>query len=129
MKLSEQLFSKNAVLIYFFGVIALLVLIFFLWQPYSRAPISNADDPRFSPYISEHTAGVISKNSTIRIQLTPETSTLQDIGKEDSRKLITLYPEVSGKTFWLDANTIEFIPDQPLKPSTHYSGSFSLGKI
>src|SRR5690606_24079208 len=49
--------------------------------------------------------------------------------QEESRSLFTFYPSVSGQTAWIDASTVEFTPDQPLKPGTTYRVSFALNRL
>ena len=86
-------------------------------------------DPAFSRYIDAYTTGVVSKTSTIRIQLAAEVSTTHAVGEAVKESLFDLSPSVKGKAFWLDARTIEFKPDAPLTPDQVYTVKFKLGKV
>lgn len=86
-------------------------------------------DPAFSKYIEANTSGVISKKSTLRIQLAadaPATHSLHETLKED---FFSFSPSVEGKAYWVDARTIEFKPDTDLRPDELYEVSFKLGNV
>lgn len=85
-------------------------------------------DPEISKYISSFTSGVISKTASIKIQLASNASTTHPLG-ETNQKLFDFSPSVKGKTIWIDARTIEFKPDKPLKPGTLYTIRFLLNKV
>lgn len=85
-------------------------------------------DPEVNKYISSFTSGVISKTAAIRVQLAADASITHELG-ETNLKLFELSPSVKGKTSWIDARTVEFIPNQPLKPGKLYTVSFNLGKM
>ncbi|MBK7433538.1 MAG: hypothetical protein IPI66_06290 [Chitinophagaceae bacterium] len=86
-------------------------------------------DPAFSRYIDAYTTGVISKTSAIRIQLASDVSTTHAVGEAVKESLFEFSPSVKGKAFWLDARTIEFKPDDWLKPDQLYEVKFKLGKV
>ncbi|MBS1512543.1 MAG: hypothetical protein JST86_16985 [Bacteroidetes bacterium] len=86
-------------------------------------------DPAFSKYIDAYTTGVISKTSTVRIQLAAEANTTHTVGDAVAEELFELEPAVKGKAYWLDARTIEFKPDQWLTPNQLYTVHFKLGKV
>lgn len=86
-------------------------------------------DPAFSRYVDAYTTGVISKTSSIRIQLAQSANATHSIGEEVKEPLFSLSPSVAGKTVWLDASTIEFKPEKNLEPNTIYEVNFKLGKV
>jgi uncharacterized protein YfaS (alpha-2-macroglobulin family) len=86
-------------------------------------------DPAFSKYIDAYTSGIISKTSSIKIQLAAEVPTTHSAGEEISNNLFQLSPSVKGKAVWLDARTIEFKPEKNLKPDELYEVNFKLGKV
>jgi hypothetical protein len=86
-------------------------------------------DPAFSQYIDAYTTGVISKTSTIRIQLAADANTIHTVGEELKEKLFEFSPAISGKTYWLNARTIEFKPDAWMAPDKVYEVNFKLGKV
>jgi hypothetical protein len=86
-------------------------------------------DPEFSKYIEAYTSGVISKKSSIRIQLAVDAVTTHALNEEVKTELFDFSPSLNGKAYWVDARTIEFKPDKDLKPNELYEVEFSLGKV
>ena len=86
-------------------------------------------DPAFSKYIEAYTTGTISKTSAIRIKLAADANTTHAVGEAVKESLFDISPSVKGKAFWLDARTIEFKPDDWLKPDQMYEVKFKLGKV
>lgn len=94
----------------------------------NKRPIATLDTS-FSAYVSAYTAGVISKTSPIRIQLTQEVADSGKIGMPTEKALFKLSPDVPGKAFYADTRTIEFRPDNHLASGKEYVVSFNLGKV
>lgn len=86
-------------------------------------------NPAFSKYISAYTSGVVSKTNSIKIQLASTANISHTLNETIKENLFHFSPSVSGKSFWIDERTIEFKPDQLLKPNQLYNISFDLGKI
>lgn len=86
-------------------------------------------DPAFSRYIEAYTTGTVSKTSTVRIRLSGDLKTVHAVGDPVNENLFSFSPSVKGKATWVDASTIEFKPDQWLKPDQVYTVSFKLGKV
>ncbi|MEO6329512.1 MAG: MG2 domain-containing protein [Ginsengibacter sp.] len=86
-------------------------------------------DPAYSKYIDAYTSGIISKTSSVKIQLASDASTTHPAGEAVGENLFEFSPEVKGKAVWLDARTIEFKPEKELTPDKLYTVSFKLGKI
>ncbi len=86
-------------------------------------------DPAFSQYIDAYTSGIISKTSSIKIQLAADASTTHATGEVTDNSLFTFTPSVKGKSVWIDARTIEFRPDDNLTPDKLYEVNFNLGKV
>ena len=71
--------------------------------------------------------GVISQNSTIRIELTHD-QPMVDMNNELKSNPFSFSPSLKGKAYWVSNNTIEFVPEEgALKPGTLYEGTFRLG--
>ena len=86
--------------------------------------IPSAD---YAPYVNAYTGGVISQNSTIRIELTHD-QPMVDMNNELKSKPFSFSPSLKGKAYWVSNNTIEFVPEEgALKPGTLYEGTFRLG--
>jgi len=86
-------------------------------------------DPAFSKYIESYTTGIISKESTIRIQLAGEVQTTHEQNETLSDDIFNFSPSIKGKAYWVDARTIEFRPEGKLDPDKTYSVDFKLSKI
>ena len=81
----------------------------------------------YAPYVNAYTGGVISQNSTIRIELTQD-QPMVDLNQEPKDNPFSFSPSLKGKTYWVSNNTIEFVPEEgALKPGAFYEGTFRLG--
>lgn len=81
----------------------------------------------YAPYVNAYTGGVISQNSTIRIELTQD-QPMVDLNQELKDNPFSFSPSLKGKTYWVSNNTIEFVPEKGvLKPGAFYEGTFRLG--
>lgn len=54
---------------------------------------------------------------------------MSDIGVADSRDLFSFSPSVKGKAYWIDAQTVEFRPEENLKAGETYEATFNLNKV
>ncbi|HRI19944.1 MAG TPA: MG2 domain-containing protein, partial [Panacibacter sp.] len=86
-------------------------------------------NPEFSKYIDAYTSGVVSKKTTLRIQLAADAGVTHTLNETIKEKLFDLSPAVEGKAYWIDARTIEFRPDKDLQPDALYEVSFALSKV
>ena len=83
----------------------------------------------YAPYVNAYTGGVISQNSTIRIELTHE-QPMVDLNNELKENPFSFSPSLKGKAYWVSNNTIEFVPEEgTLKPGSRYECTFQLGKF
>lgn len=81
----------------------------------------------YAPYVNAYTGGVISQNSTIRIELTQD-QPMVDLNQELKDNPFSFSPSLKGKTYWVSNNTLEFVPEEgALKPGAFYEGTFRLG--
>ena len=81
----------------------------------------------YAPYVNAYTGGVISQNSTIRIELTQD-QPMVDLNQELKDNPFSFSPSLKGKTYWVSNNIIEFVPEEgALKPGAFYKGTFHLG--
>jgi len=86
-------------------------------------------NPAMAKYIEAYTAGVISKQSTIRVQLTGNANVTHTQNEPVSEDIFDFSPSIKGKAYWIDATTIEFRPDANLTPEKTYTATFNLGKV
>ena len=86
-------------------------------------------DPEFARYISAFTYGNISSDAFIQIELLQEIPAVE-LNAEVKEKLFSVSPSLKGETFWVDGNTIRFVPNAgELKPGKEYQIGFHLGKV
>ncbi|PWT97745.1 MAG: hypothetical protein C5B52_13345 [Bacteroidetes bacterium] len=100
----------------------------FLFAGCGKKKIASID-PAFGKYIEAYTSGVISKTASVRIRLTVESPTTHTINEELKEELFNFSPSVKGKAYWVDSRTVEFKPDENLKPDQLYDIEFYLGKV
>ncbi len=103
----------------FFGLLAILLL----QACTQRKDITPSGE--FSPYIKAYTGGVISTQSTIRIELAQDQPVVDLNDLEDNP--FSFSPSLDGKAHWIDNHTLEFVPDDGLQPGTLYNATFRLG--
>ncbi|MDE6347953.1 MAG: alpha-2-macroglobulin, partial [Bacteroides sp.] len=83
----------------------------------------------YAPYIQAYTGGVISQNSSIRIELAQDQK-MVDLNNELEKNPFSFSPSLKGKAYWISNHTIEFIPEEgALQPGELYSGTFQLGNF
>jgi hypothetical protein len=81
----------------------------------------------FVPYINVYTGGMISRTSSIRIELTQPQASVE-IGTPLPNSPFRFSPAIKGKTYWRDNSTLEFVPDEgALRAGQAYTGRFQLG--
>ncbi len=85
-------------------------------------------DPAFAKYVEAYTTGVVSKTSSVRVQLAADAATTHTVGQPVNDNMFELSPSVRGKATWIDARTIEFKPEKNLEPDQLYTVNFNLGK-
>jgi len=86
-------------------------------------------DPAFNAYISAYTAGIISTESSIRIQFNRPLADSTQLGKEVKETYFSFNPSIPGNTYWLDRSTLEFIPSQKLLSGQKYQVKFALHEL
>lgn len=94
-----------------------------------RPKLSETPSMEYASFIKAYTGGLISENSTIRIELL---SGVPGVQSEDpaKSKLFSFSPSIKGKAKWVSPNIVEFIPDQgALKTGQIYKATFHINKI
>jgi alpha-2-macroglobulin len=86
-------------------------------------------NPALAKYIEAYTAGIISKQSTIRVQLTGDANVTHTQNEPVDEDIFEFSPDIKGKAYWVDATTIEFRPDANLTPEKTYTATFHLNKV
>ncbi|WPP48994.1 alpha-2-macroglobulin family protein [Catalinimonas niigatensis] len=113
------------------GVLVVLVLFVWLISLFSDEDFRGTEevDEAYSAYISGYTAGIISSESSIRIQFNRPLADSTQLGKEVKKKYFSFNPSIQGKTYWLDPSTLEFIPEQKLQSGQQYQVKFALDEL
>ena len=65
----------------------------------------------YAPYVNAYTGGVISQNSTIRIELTQD-QPMVDLNQELKDNPYSIYNTFKGKNYWVSNKTIEYVPEE-----------------
>lgn len=86
-------------------------------------------NPAFANYISSFTSGFVSSGSTIQIRLSNEYTGVVELNKALSTEYFKFSPSIPGHAVWRDAQTLEFIPSEALRPGQTYAAYFHLGKV
>ena len=100
-----------------------------LWASCKTRSAITPVDPVYSKYVESYTSGVVSKASSIRVRLSAAVSTANTLNEPVKEQLFSFSPSVKGKAYWIDARTIEFKPEEDLKPAQLYTVSFRLDKV
>lgn len=109
------------------AAVAAIGLIFYFAIIHQKA--RHKVDPAFKTYIAAFTSGIISREATIRIQLTSDVAQPNEINTTIKKELFEFSPNIKGTAVWIDSRTIEFRPSEPLQPAQEYSVSFSLSEV
>ncbi|MBN1338506.1 MAG: alpha-2-macroglobulin [Bacteroidales bacterium] len=122
---------KNKRLILVITVIAVLaVIVIFIFSEkifFRKQP--QKIDQGFREYVSAFTSGLVSNQTKIRIKLTTAYSLDIEPGAAVPSGIFRFDPSIKGTASWVDSQTLEFTPENPLISGREYKGSFELGKI
>lgn len=87
-------------------------------------------NPAFSKYITSFTNGdFIPSDAHFVVRLRNSVSDTIKPGQNIVKKIFSFEPAISGKTQWVDNQTIEFIPDKLLKSNTIYKVKIKIGQL
>jgi len=106
--------------------LAFLLNIFFACKDKNSAP--PPIDSAFTNYIKGFTAGVVSNRASIKIRLA-EVNLKAKSSEEVSKDVFDFSPDIDGKAFWVDNQTIEFRPENRLPSGVIYDAEFELGDL
>ncbi len=116
--------------LFLFGGISIVVVAATLLsvQMFSKAAV-NCQDAEFSKYISAYSGGYLSKTASFKVRMLSDFAQKIQNRDEIVKKLFDITPNIKGSAYWVDNTTVEFKPEEPLKPNTEYRIAFNLGKL
>lgn len=89
-----------------------------------------SNEAEYLQYISEFTAGTVSKHSSVIVKLANPSPKFASSDKESAVKgIFEFSPKVKGEAHWLDQYTIEFKPSKPLESGQEYIATFHLSEV
>ncbi|MFZ9955265.1 MAG: alpha-2-macroglobulin family protein [Flavobacteriales bacterium] len=103
-------------------------LLFLLTLSSCKDENSFAVNPEFAKYISAFTYGVVSNQTSIKVQLVEEVPGAK-AGEEVKDEFIEFSPAIEGKAYWLDKQTIEFRPKDLLPSGESFEAEFHLSDV
>jgi alpha-2-macroglobulin len=86
-------------------------------------------NPQFAAYISSFTSGYISTKSSIKIRFSNALVGSNPLNTPLQEVFFDFEPKLEGEVVFKDAQTLEFIPKEDLKPGQRYSARFHLNKL
>jgi len=105
------------------------LLMIFLAACGKKDTVTVSNPAVYAKYIESYSSGTISRAGTIRVRLSAEQNLTHTLNEPVKEEIFVFSPAVKGKTYWLDARTIEFKPEKELVPATSYDVRFNLGKL
>ncbi len=111
------------------AVIAALLIITIVLLFNTGAPARVKVNPAFRDYITAFTSGVVSTESTVKVELANDYADSSMFDKALELDLFDFSPNVEGKAFWINTRTLEFRPTTPLKPNTLYTVKFKISEL
>lgn len=109
-------------------VLLVLGLLFMASCKQKTDPSQITVDSGFSTYVNAFTSGVVSSQSNIRVVLT-EPNQLGKIDQPLTKDVFEFDPKIEGQAYWLDQQTIEFRPSNPLSSGQAYLATFNLSEL
>jgi len=125
----KSLFAAGKMKIIAMSAVSLIAVSGAVYYFTAKQATSKGINPAFKSYISAFTGGVISRESPIQIKFVSEIAKPEEINQPVEKSLFDFSPGIKGTATWIDKSTIQFTPDEPLKPGTDFSASFEIGEV
>jgi len=87
-----------------------------------------AQEVTFNTRVSAFTSGIISNESSIQIQFSEQIAGIIS-GQEADKGLLKFSPSLKGQLEWLDAQTLQFIPDERMPSGTQFNVEVDLPEL
>ncbi len=108
-------------------LISIIFAFLFLLSCGDQKKESSEDDQWFQ-IILQHTSGVISKKSNIRILFANDVVDEESVDKLE-KGVLTFSPAIDGKAYWKNRNELVFYPDSKLVSETSYRAILDLDGV
>ncbi len=118
---------KKKYIIALASVAVVAAIIILLALPKKRQPLTV--DPAFKEYVNAFSSGVLSRHSTIRVQMNQVFADSSMFNNPLEERLFHFSPSVEGQAFWVDPYTVEFRPEAPLKANEIYHAHFQISRL
>ena len=118
--------NKKRLIISSISILVIISIYFWFFNENKNKHIKI--NPAFSSYVSAFTSDIISNESVIRIRLATPVENI-NFNKEIDLDLFDFSPNIDGKAFWRDNQTIEFKPEERLASGTLFNVKFALNEI
>lgn len=114
---------------HFATVLGILVLCFFIFSCEKKQNTSVSTVAPENPYVYSYTSGIISTQSEVQIIFASTQIPGAETGVELSEQIFTISPNVDGKAYWKNKNTLIFEPSNPFTAAENYEVSVNIGAI
>lgn len=84
-------------------------------------------DPAFAEFISAHTAGIVSSNSSIKVVFSQSPLKPGEPGAIIDSEVFKFDPSIKGHAEWENEFTVVFVPDEKLSRETRFVATLNLG--
>jgi hypothetical protein len=121
--------STKKLLTVIIGLIVLSGLVMGIYHMVANKGGKVSDSSAYAEYISAYSSGIIPKKSAITVKLTEYAAAQVQQDQVNLEDIFSFSPSVSGKTYWVDKQTIEFKPDADLPSDTRFVAEFDLGRL
>ena len=109
-------------------ILIVLITIATTYSCQSKQEKSTVKEVVYNEKVSAFTSGIISNEGLIQVQFANKVAGVEP-GQQADSKLIGFKPSIKGKTEWLDAYTLQFVPDNRLPSGTEYQVEVNLPKL
>ena len=86
-------------------------------------------DPAYAAYIESYTGGVISKDTPLTLRFYQPVVDSAAVSEPIREPWFHFKPAVTGTAYWIDRQTITFIPEQPWQSGQRYQVKFALNQV
>jgi len=124
-----KLFTFSKFNLHFLKRIGCIFSLFFLITFFGCQHAGETNPRAFLPYISAYSSGIISKTSSIKIELAQELGISHSLKVPIGEDILESDENLKGVTYWTGSHSLEFKPSSYLEPGKTYHMRFNLGKL